>query len=680
MRINIMEFAGIRILNAQGIRLISKSTLNVIVINIHNGQKMSDEKQTKKRVHKATTRNGASKHSNTPSFEATHDEGRRQSNWRDNFRKLCEFKVQFGHFLVPNRYSANPKLGKWVSTQRTLHRKNTEEKATSLTAERVRALDGIGFDWGKSNTDLESIWSMRFQQLSEFKVQFGHCLVPPHFAANPKLGWWVKNQRRTYGLHQAGKPSGITEERIRELESVGFDWGTAASIWSVSFQQLCEFKEQFGHCLVPQQYAANPKLGRWVSTQRETYRLHQEGKPSGMTEDRIRELESVGFDWEVRKPDAASIWSMRFQQLSEFKVQFGHCLVPQHFANNPKLGWWVKNQRRTYGLHQAGKPSGITEERIRELERVGFDWGTAASIWSVRIQEMREFKEQFGHCLVPREYAANPKLGRWVSTQRSKYRLHQEGKPSCLTTERIREVESIGFDWGTRKPDVAPIWSVRIQEMREFKEQFGHCLVPQQYADKHKLGQWVSKQRSNYRSHQEGNPTPMTEDRIRELESIGFDWGTRRIDVAPIWSVSFQQMREFKEQFGHCLVPQQYADKPKLGRWVSTQRQSYRLHQEGNPTPMTEDRIRELESIGFDWGTGKTDWASIWSVRIQEMREFKEQYGHCLVPVKYLANPKLRQWVLKQRKNCRLHQEGKPSPMTEKHIRELESVGFSCEN
>ena len=96
----------------------------------------------------------------------------------------------------------------------------------------------------------------------------------------------------------------MTEERIRDLESIGFDWGTTktdwASIWSVRFQQLCDFKEQFGHYLVPFNYTANPKLGRWVSTQRGYYKLYQEGKPTPLTEDRIRELESVEFDSHAR--------------------------------------------------------------------------------------------------------------------------------------------------------------------------------------------------------------------------------------------------------------------------------------------------------------------------------------------------------------------------------------------
>jgi hypothetical protein len=198
----------------------------------------NSEKQTEKRAHKAS--DGESKHKNKPSCDtlgsspfATTVEftraGLHHSQWLNQFQKLCEYKVQFGHCLVPKRYSVNPKLGVWVSKQRTLYRKSTEENATSLTAERVRALDGIGFDWGRSRTDLASIWSVRFQQLCEFKVQFGHYLVPVKYSANPDLGPWVSKQRYYCRLLQNGKASRITAERVRALESVGFEWETTSS-------------------------------------------------------------------------------------------------------------------------------------------------------------------------------------------------------------------------------------------------------------------------------------------------------------------------------------------------------------------------------------------------------------------------------------------------------------------
>jgi hypothetical protein len=281
--------------------------------------------------------------------------------------------------------------------------------------------------------------------LLEFEVEFGHYLVPSKYSVNPKLGKWVSAQRYNYRLHQEGKPSAMTEERIRLLESIGFDWGTNNASWNVRFCQMCQFKAQFGHCRVPSKYSANPKLGWWVSAQRAHYKLYQEGKPSSMTEERIRELESIGFDWGTNNAS----WSVRFQQLCEFKAQFGHYLVPSKYFANPKLGKWVSAQRYNYRLYkyQEGKPSAMTAEQIRELESIGFDWGTNNASWSVRFQQLCEFKAQFGHYLVPRQYAATPALGRWVSTQRSHYRLYQEGKPSSMTAEQIRELKSIGFDW-----------------------------------------------------------------------------------------------------------------------------------------------------------------------------------------------------------------------------------------
>jgi hypothetical protein len=84
----------------------------------------SDTKQTKMRAHKAKATDGETKHKKKPSFDAAlleatdKEEGPHQSQWRDLFRQLCEYKIQFGDCLMPQRYSANPKLGNWVSTQR----------------------------------------------------------------------------------------------------------------------------------------------------------------------------------------------------------------------------------------------------------------------------------------------------------------------------------------------------------------------------------------------------------------------------------------------------------------------------------------------------------------------------------------------------------------------------------
>ena len=162
-----------------------------------------------------------------------------------------------------------------------------------MTEERIRALNGVGLDWEATNAS----WSALLEQLTEYKAEFGHCFVPRQYAVNPKLGNWVRHQRRKYKLQQEGKPSPMTEERSRELESIGFDWeGTNDPVWNALLEQLTEYKAQFGNCRVPCKYAANPTLGHWVKKQRHNYKLQKDGKPSPMTAERSRAPKCVGFD------------------------------------------------------------------------------------------------------------------------------------------------------------------------------------------------------------------------------------------------------------------------------------------------------------------------------------------------------------------------------------------------
>jgi hypothetical protein len=362
----------------------------------------SDENQTKKSVHRAADsseskhNDGESNNNNKPGFDtlgiisldATFENNKidllRHSRWRDTFRQLCEYKVQFGHCRVPVRYSVNPQLGAWARSQRNIYRLYQEEKPTSMTAERIRALDAIGFDWGVRRTERPAIiWSERFRQLCEFKAQFGHCYVPVSYPVNPKLGTWVKNQRNRYRLYQEEKPTPMTAERFQQLEVIGFDCRERethlASMWSERLGQLCAFQVQFGHCRVPAKYSANPKLGEWVRYQRNLYRLYHEEKPTSMTAERFQQLDAIGFDWGGRRGDLASMWSERVGQLCAFQVQFGHCRVPARYSANRSLGRWVHYQRNRYRLYQEEKSTSMTAEHIRELNGMGFVWDPNAA-------------------------------------------------------------------------------------------------------------------------------------------------------------------------------------------------------------------------------------------------------------------------------------------------------------
>lgn len=142
---------------------------------------------------------------------------------------------------------------------------------------------------------------------------------------------------------------------------------------SIHFQ-LVEYKEKHGDCLVPSRYEANLKLGKWVETQRYEYTklkrteatdpatrneekvVQEENKPGAkprvtnarLTEERLRRLESIGFEWKVRnkmKRYYDKQWQEMFDQLLEFKSKNGHTMVPKRFPDNPRLANWVHTQR-----------------------------------------------------------------------------------------------------------------------------------------------------------------------------------------------------------------------------------------------------------------------------------------------------------------------------------------------
>jgi hypothetical protein len=102
---------------------------------------------------------------------------------------------------------------------------------------------------------------------------------------------------------------------------------------------------------------------------------------------------------------------------------------------------------------------------------------------------------------------------------------------------------------------------------------------------------------------------PLTEERIALLNEIGFTWTIRSRDTfGESWNQRFEELKEFRRNHGHCLVPSRYPETPELGVWVGTQRTQYRLYMKakegGNPTvsSMNEDRVRALEALGFTWG------------------------------------------------------------------------------
>lgn len=217
--------------------------------------------------------------------------------------------------------------------------------------------------------------------------------------------------------------------------------------WLSMLDKLREYKEVNGNCIVPRGYSSDTKLASWVAEQRKQYKLLQDGKQSSITTERISQLEALGFAWNAQE----AAWKRHMTCLKKFREQTGHCHVPLNHPDFPKLGLWVKEQRRHYTLLKQGKPSHMTPERAEQLSALNFVWDTHEETWLERFRELAKFREKNGTCLVSTNNSDNPKLGTWCHHQRRQYKKFKEGKPCHITDERIAALESLGFVWYPRE-------------------------------------------------------------------------------------------------------------------------------------------------------------------------------------------------------------------------------------
>lgn len=101
---------------------------------------------------------------------------------------------------------------------------------------------------------------------------------------------------------------------------------------------------------------------------------------------------------------------------------------------------WVCRQRGEYIKRIEGRKSHLSDHRVAQLDEIGFVWSKAptlklslpaeensssatndnerivphsrATLWSIRVEQLKAFKADNGHCLVPKIYKVNQSLSR----------------------------------------------------------------------------------------------------------------------------------------------------------------------------------------------------------------------------------------------------------------------------
>jgi len=351
----------------------------------------------------------------------------RQLDFDTMFQKLVDFKAEKGHPSPPVKH---PELGRWVSELR-LNKKMLREKGVEYEPElsmeeddkhTLAAAVAMQRDRGE-----ESISTQSQQQ------QKDSANSPIDTTATGNASY-TRNNINTI----------LAQSCVTRLDSIGFTWAVlpVRVTWEQRLEELRTFKERHGR------FPSNKEgtIGNWLKGQRKLYTK----KDADFMANRCAKLEELGVPLRQRKYTALS-WDDRFQQLVGLsfvtivlvgfsflfiyeilcglnlnQVEFGrvnrHFKVPNPAPDNgdailedPNSGAADANRfyKFTQKIHteyralQRGVPSTmLTEERIAQLQNIGFEFSTKADKtvpdldWSTRIQQLEAFLSEMGHLRV----------------------------------------------------------------------------------------------------------------------------------------------------------------------------------------------------------------------------------------------------------------------------------------
>ena len=351
--------------------------------------------------------------------------------------------------------------------------------------------------------------------------------------------------------------------------------GFFESNWTARYNELVVYKDNHGHCNVSRRDEANKTLANWVNDQRKAFK---NGKLSNA---RAKKLNGIGFVWGKQNDNVC--WTTRYDELVVYKAEHGDCNVPQNYAANKSLANWVCTQRIAF------KNGRLSHVRLKKLNVIGFVWEPIKQnedVWKTRYDELVAYKAEHGDCNVPQNYEANKTLGHWVNNQRTVFR---NGK---LSNVRVKSLNVIGFVWEPLKQNKEvwnDVWTAHYDDLVTYKAENGNCNVPQNYEANKSLGNWVHNQRTAFKVGK------LSEEQVRKCNGIGFEWEPRKRHFDAGWKARYDELIYYKDQHGDSNVPIDYKPNKSLGRWVNTQRTSFKNNK------LSKERTRLLNQIGFVW-------------------------------------------------------------------------------
>jgi hypothetical protein len=483
--------------------------------------------------------------------------------WEDKFKLLQEYKCIYGHVDVVLSTSSLSK-----NHDSSFKNNKTEQpQETTLAILRNQNGDMVQYNLNPENgstndTDLSptpiggtvnnEVTTRSNKTLSDYQMK--------------SLGRWLQSQKRKYKEFNKEilSTNVVLKDRFQRLIDIGveLECGGNSSIncidrivhcgnhhnlnrhqnlWYTRYNQLCEFKDKFGHANVSlQNCESNSQLVRWVATQRELWKVRQkqlEGQSNALSDEKITLLKKIGFEFSIYDKTFHS----KLNELKLYKEQHGHIHV--RASDNKSLYDWIHRQRALFREYMEGNTkhrSSMTNERIVLLEEIGFDW-------------------RYNFEVIDRE-KVKAAVASASTDKNSRNRLKRTDTCKNNNTDEPQETNSTLFTpGGLNEKTNLESSSNRISDMWNESDTQNKCSARERLD-----GSGTVPFRDNISTLHDGDRLCLNPQSIGQHKK-----GTK----PHLWKQNYDSLVTFQQENGHCRVPGKYLSNPKLGYWVKLQRE-----------------------------------------------------------------------------------------------------------
>jgi hypothetical protein len=263
----------------------------------------------------------------------------------------------------------------------------------------------------------------------------------------------------------------------------------SGSSWDEKFGGLLAYKEEYGHCDVPQKYEPNVGLGHWVNWQREAL------KAGRLSADRKQRLESLGFTW--------SMWTrshggLSLQDLEDFVEANGR--LPCHKGDS-RLYQWLQEKKKLM------RESQLPGEEVQRLAALGVQAAGVQdkdAMWAENYRQLEELFASVGHF----RKVPDKKLAVWCTSQRQ---VKIQGK---MTEERVELLDKLAFPWDAHEAK----WRWHVQKLQAHHDRGGDANDFDS-----EMKPWVASLRASFTAGLDKRPSggiQLTDERLAELRRL----------------------------------------------------------------------------------------------------------------------------------------------------------------